>query len=419
MHGRFREADKHCRVFARPDSRGRLPRAGREQDMTGLRFPKITLWRVIVAVIFVAGLYATYARFALGFSQATHLTDPQPWGLWVGLGTLCGVGLSAGGFGIAAAVYLLGFERYRPVLRTAVLVSFLGYVSVIVGMMYELGLPWRIWHPIFMWNRHSMLFEVSWCVMLYTTVLSFEFSPALVEKIPWKRAREWYLKQQHRILIGLVLVGCVLSSLHQSFLGGLYLLTKGKLDPLWYTPYLTTLFYLSAIPAGLAVTVMALYLCVRSLNVKLDTAILGELSRVIAPMLALYAIFRGVDLYTHGALPYMFKWREETFSFWLEIALLVVAPLVLLNMEKVKNDPKKLYWTCSLVVMGFMANRLNVSITGLQANAGVYYVPKWTEFAATLMVLTAVVMAFRYAVIYLDILPKNQPQRWMMTEARG
>ena len=313
MHGRFREADKHCRVFARPDSRGRLPRAGREQDMTGLRFPKITLWRVMVAVIFVAGLYATYARFALGFSQATHLTDPQPWGLWVGLGTLCGVGLSAGGFGIAAAVYLLGFERYRPVLRTAVLVSFLGYVSVIVGMMYELGLPWRIWHPIFMWNRHSMLFEVSWCVMLYTTVLSFEFSPALVEKIPWKRAREWYLKQQHRILIGLVLVGCVLSSLHQSFLGGLYLLTKGKLDPLWYTPYLTTLFYLSAIPAGLAVTVMALYLCVRSLNVKLDTAILSELSRVIAPMLALYAIFRGVDLYTHGALPYMFKWREETF----------------------------------------------------------------------------------------------------------
>jgi hypothetical protein len=69
--------------------------------------------------------------------------------------------------------------------------------------------------------------------------------------------------------------------------------------------------------------------------------------------------------------------------------------------------------------MGFMANRLNVSITGLQANAGVYYVPKWTEFAATLMVLTGVVMAFRYAVIYLDILPKNQPQRWMMTETRG
>jgi Ni/Fe-hydrogenase subunit HybB-like protein len=255
----------------------------------------------------------------------------------VGLGTLCGVGLSAGGFGIAAAVYLLGFERYRPVLRAAVLVSFLGYMSVIVGMMYELGLPWRIWHPIVMWNRHSMLFEVSWCVMLYSTVLSLEFSPALVEKIPWVGLRTWYLKQQHRILIGLVLVGCVLPSLHQSFLGGLYLLTKGKLDPLWHTPYLTTLFYFSAIPAGIAVTVMALYLCVRSLNVKLDTRILSELSRVIAPMLALYGIFRGVDLLTHGALPYMFKWREETLSFWLEIGLFVVAPLVLLSLESVSQ----------------------------------------------------------------------------------
>lgn len=384
--------------------------------MAGIRIPKITMWRVIVAVIFAAGLYATYARFALGFSQSTHLTDPQPWGLWVGLGTLCGVGLSAGGFGIAAAVYLLGFERYRPVLRTAVLVSFLGYLSVIAGMMYELGLPWRIWHPIFMWNRHSMLFEVSWCVMLYTTVLSLEFSPSLVEKIPWKGVRDWYLHQQHRILIGLVLVGCVLSSLHQSFLGGLYLLTKGKLDPLWYTPYLTTLFYLSAIPAGLAVTVMALYLCVRSLNVKLDTAILSELSHVIAPMLGLYGIFRFVDLFSRGALPYLFRWREETFSFWLEFGLLVAAPLVLLNMEKIRNNPQRLYWTCSLVVMGFMANRLNVSITGLQASSGIYYVPKWTEFAASLMVLTAVVMAFRLAVIYLDILPKNQTARWMAKE---
>jgi Ni/Fe-hydrogenase subunit HybB-like protein len=382
----------------------------------------ITLWRAIVALIFAAGLYATYARFALGFARSTNLTDPQPWGLWVGLGTLCGVGLSAGGFAIAAAVYLLGFERYRPVLRAAVLVSFLGYLSVIAGMMYELGLPWRIWHPIFMWNRASVLFEVSWCVMLYSTVLALEFSPALVEKIPWIGLRTWYLRWHHEILVGLVMAGVVLSSLHQSFLGGLYLLTKGKLDPLWYSPYLTTLFYLSAIPAGLAVTVMALYLSVRSLNVKLDPGVLNEVGRVIAPLLALYGIFRAVDLAKNGALHYLWMWREETLSFWLEIGLFVIAPLVLLNLPKVRNNPQNLYWTCATVVGGFMANRLNVSITGLQASSGVYYVPKWTEFAATLMVLTFAVLVFRYAVIYLDILPKNgnkisPPLRWAVKGA--
>ncbi|MBZ5719562.1 MAG: polysulfide reductase NrfD [Acidobacteriia bacterium] len=383
--------------------------------MTTTRFPRITLWRIIVAVIFAAGLYATYARFALGFKLATNLTDPQPWGLWVGLGTLCGVGLSAGGFAIAAAVYLLGFERYRPVLRTAVLVSFLGYMSVIVGMMYELGLPWRIWHPIVMWNRHSVLFEVSWCVMLYTTVLALEFSPSLIEKIPWAGFREFYLHWHHKLLIALVLAGTLLSSMHQSFLGALYLITKGKLDPLWYSPYLTTEFYLSAIPAGLAVTIMALYLCVRSLNVRLDLSVLSDVSRVIAPLLALWGLFRAVDLITHDATPYLFMWREETLSFWVEIGLFVLVPVVLLSRDKVRNNPQYLYWTCALVVMGFMANRLNVSITGLQASSGVYYVPKWTEFAATLAVLTAAVMAFRYAVIYLDILPKNPPrQRWMV-----
>jgi len=111
-------------------------------------------------------------------------------------------------------------------------------------------------------------------------------------------------------------------------------------------------------------------------------------------------------------------WREETLSFWLEIGLFVVAPLVLLSRDKVRNNPQSLYWTCALVVMGFMANRLNVSITGLQASSGVYYVPKWTEFAATLAVVTAAVLAFRYAVTYLDILPKNPPQpKWAVGSA--
>src|SRR5580704_13991114 len=334
--------------------------------MSDHRLPKITLWRTIVAIIFAAGAYAAYARFALGFHQSTNLVDAQPWGLWVGLGTLCGVGISAGGFAIAASVYLLGFERYRPVVRVAVLLSFLGYLSVIIGMMYELGLPWRIWHPIVMWNRHSVLFEVSWCVMLYTTVLALEFSPSLVEKIPWPRLRNFYLSAHHAILVGLVLIGTVLSSLHQSFLGGLYLLAKGKLYPLWYSSHLPTLFYLSAVPAGLAATIMAVFLCNRSLKTRVDTSILTELGQVIVPLLYVYAIFRGIDIYTGGASSYLFMWREETLLFWLEIALFVFAPILLLTRENLRTNPQYLYWTCALVVMGFMTNRLNVSVTAFE-----------------------------------------------------
>ncbi len=144
----------------------------------------MTLWRVIVAIIFVTGIYATYIRFFEGFRASTNLSDQMPWGLWVGLGTLCGVGLSAAGFGISAAVYLLGMERYRPILRAAILISFLGYLTVCVGYLYEIGLPWRFWHPIVMWNHRSVLFDVCVCIMTYTTVLTFEFAPALIEKLP-------------------------------------------------------------------------------------------------------------------------------------------------------------------------------------------------------------------------------------------
>jgi len=370
-----------------------------------MRFP---FWRVLVAMIFGAGLYSTWVRFAEGLAASTYLSDRVPWGLWVGINTLCGVGLSAGGFTIAAAVYILGLERYRPVLRAAILISFLGYtMSVIAGLMYELGLPWRIWHLMIYWNRNSVLFEVGWCVMLYTTVLALEFSPALAERFLWPKAQAVYNKLHHRMLIGLVVAGILLSSCHQSFLGGLYLMTKDKLYPLWFSPNLPSLFYLSAIPSGLAVTVMALFLCVRSLHVRIDMSILEDMGSAILLLLSLFGLARAVDLVARGNVKYLFMIRPETGWFWLEIALLVIAPVVLLSRPSVRSNPLKLYLTCALVVAGFMAYRMNVAMTGLQASSGTYYFPKWTEFAATFFTVTVGIVLFREAVLRLDIFPKG------------
>jgi Ni/Fe-hydrogenase subunit HybB-like protein len=371
--------------------------------MKALSIPKFTLWRVLVTAIFAAGFYATVVRFFVGLEASTNLSNPVPWGLWVGLNTLCGVGVSAGGFAIAAAVYLLGLERFRPVLRASILISFLGYLTVVANMMFELGLPWRIWHPLVMWNRRSVLFEVAWCVMLYTTVLALEFSPAVFERLHWRRAAAW----QHRILVALVLAGVLLSAGHQSFLGGLYLITKGKLHPLWYSSQLPALFLISAIAAGLALVIMALFLCVKRLGVQIDPTLLRDVSRVIVLMLIFYALFRGVDLVSRGDPSQLWKLQAETGYFWLEIALFVALPLILFTLKRVQADPQALYFTSSLVVMGFMANRINVSITGLMGAAGVSYVPRWTEMAASLAVITAGVVAFRWAVLNLPIFPRK------------
>ena len=377
---------------------------------------KITLWRVIVAVIFATGLYATYVRFFHGFQASTNLSDLTPWGLWVGLGTLCGVGLSAAGFGISAAVYLLGMERYRPILRAAILISFLGYLTVCVGYLYEIGLPWRFWHPIVMWNHASVLFDVCVCIMTYTTVLTFEFAPAVIEKLPWKGLRDTILHYHHKILIGVVLAGVLLSSMHQSFLGGLFLITRGKLHPLWYSPYMHAIFYMSAIPAGLALTVMAIYLSMRSLKVHVDYAILTDCGKMIQMLLIVFAFFRVLDLLGNHALGYAFQRTSEAGYFWLEVLLFLIVPIALLSSKRVLNNPEGLYWSCACVVAGFMVHRINVSINALQTAMGTHYVPKWTELSSSILVIAAAVIAFRYAVIYLDILPKAKPNttsRWI------
>jgi Ni/Fe-hydrogenase subunit HybB-like protein len=382
---------------------------------------RVTLWRAIAAVVFAAGIWATYLRFFAGWRAATNLSDGQPWGIWVGVATLCGVGLSAGGFAIAGSVYLLGMERYRPISRAAVMIAFLGYLSVVAGYAWELGLPWNFWHPLVMWNRKSVLFEVVWCIILYTTVLALEFSPVLIEKIRSVRLRERILEWHHRVLIALVLVGVLLSSLHQSFLGGLFIIFKGKQYPLWYSNYQTTLFYLSAIPAGFAMVIIALYLCMRSLGVKLDFGILKDFSRVITPLLVIFALFRFVDISKQGSTHYLFMKRPETFYFWLEILLLIAVPVVLFNLEKVRNTPIGLYWASVITVMGFTTHRINVSITALERSTGTHYVPKWSELAVTVMLVAAAVVAFRWAVLHLKIFPRvervERSTRWMAETA--
>lgn len=379
----------------------------------------ITFWRVASAAIIVAGFYGLFVRFYYGWQASTHLSDAQPWGVWVGVGTLCGVALSAGGFAIAASVYLLGLERYRPVVKAAVLVSFLGYSTVCVGYIYELGLPWNMWRIFINWNRHSVLFEVATCVILYTTVLALEFCPNLIEKLPWAGLREGLLHYHHKIVIALTLIGTVLSSLHQSFLGGLFLVMKDKIHPLWYSQYIHTMFYMSAIPAGLAVVIMVMYLSMRSLNVRIDYSILTDLAKVIVPMLFLYGIFRFVDLFNNGGAKYLFVRSREAGYFWMEILLLVVLPIIGFSIERIRNNPQTLFWTSSVLVMGVIANRVNVSITSLEWFTHANYVPSWIEMAIMIMCFAVAVIAFRLCVLYLDIFPRVQQkrERWLTSPA--
>jgi Ni/Fe-hydrogenase subunit HybB-like protein len=196
------------------------------------RLPKITVWRAIFAAIMLVGLYATYRRIMYGLGGSTNLSDKFPWGIWIAFDVMCGVGLAAGGFTLVATVHIFNLERYKPVLRPAILTAFLGYSLVVVGLLYDLGRPDRLWHPLVMWNPHSVMFEVAWCVTLYSTVLFLEFIPVVCEKFGWHKPMAWI----HKISVPLMILGVLLSTLHQSSLGTLFLIVPEKLYPLWYTP---------------------------------------------------------------------------------------------------------------------------------------------------------------------------------------
>jgi Ni/Fe-hydrogenase subunit HybB-like protein len=363
---------------------------------------RVSFWRVVALVIVLAGAYATWVRFTRGLGAATNLTDRYPWGLWIGFDVLCGVALAAGGFAITTAVHILHIERLKPIVRPTVLTAFLGYLMVVFGLMYDLGKPWDIWHAIIMWNPHSVMFEVAWCVMLYTTVLALEFSPVLLERLGWTNA----LKVVKSAIVPLVGMGFLLSTLHQSSLGSLYLILPTKLHPLWYSPLLPLLFWLSALSVGLAMVIFESGLSARAFGRALEFDLLQSISRVMAAFLGLFLLVRFADLAARGSLGAAFRFSGpgsfEAGMFWLETALFLI-PAILVLLPSVRGNPQALFASSAMVVAGLLTNRLNVSVTALERSAGVRYLPSWMEVAVTLMVVTLGMALFSFAARYLPV----------------
>jgi Ni/Fe-hydrogenase subunit HybB-like protein len=363
------------------------------------KLPKLTFWRAVLLVILAAGFYSTLLRFTKGLGAATHLTDRFPWGLWIGFDVICGVGLAAGGFTLAAIVYVFHLRRFHPILRPSILTAFLGYALVAVALLYDLGKPYNIWHPLIMWNPHSVMFEVAWCVMLYLTVLALEFSPAVFERFRLQKPLE-LLKA---ITIPLVIAGVLLSTLHQSSLGSLFLIVPSKLHPYWYSPLLPLFFFISAVGAGMAMVIFESNLSARAFGQEIEMPLLAALGRAMAVVLGVYGILRLQDLWRRGALAHLREPSTETVLFALEIVLGLLIPLSLLLLRRVREDREGLFAAAVLVITGFFLNRLNVSITGLEYSARAHYFPKWTEVAVTLSMVGIGFVCFALAARYLNV----------------
>jgi Ni/Fe-hydrogenase subunit HybB-like protein len=373
--------------------------------MTFSKLPKLTFWRVVLVLVLAAGFYSTLLRFARGLGAATNLSDQFPWGLWVGFDVLCGVGMAAGGFTLAAIVYVFHIDRFHAVLRPSILTAFLGYALVAVALLFDLGKPYNIWHPLIMWNPHSVMFEVAWCVTLYLTVLALEFSPAVFERFHLHTP----LRLVKGMTIPLVIMGVLLSTLHQSSLGSLYLIVPEKLHPYWYSPLLPVFFFISAISVGLAMVIFESNLSSRAFGREIEMELLEVLGRAMAVVLAIYGVLRFENLWSRGALVHLREPSTETLLFVLEISLGLLIPLPMLLIRRIREDRDGLFAAAVLVITGFLLNRLNVSVTGMEAASGVHYFPRWTEVAITLSIVGVGFLLFSLAVRYLNVMEKQVP----------
>jgi Ni/Fe-hydrogenase subunit HybB-like protein len=356
------------------------PEAKRER-----RLPVGTMILALLVVIFLG---VAVNRFVNGLGAVSNMSDGRAWGLWIPFDLFCGVPLAAGGFTMAAIVYIFNNKKYLPLARPAILTAFIGYLLVVFALLVDLGQPWHIFRMIWNPNIHSPLYEVGWCVMLYNVVLALEFAPAIFEKLrelhlpapTWKIP----LRTLHMIEIPLIIAGIVISTGHQNSLGSMLLLMGNDLNQLWYTPILPLLFFLHAVCVGPAMVIIEATVSSKVFGHKLDISIFSGLGKILCIPLFIYLLFKVGDVIVAGEFGALFSEFPAAAWWWAEMIIGVVLPLIMFLLPVVQKSRGWLFVSALLVVLGLILNRFNVTLMNLEMRPGYgTYFPTWMEIAVS------------------------------------
>lgn len=385
------------------------------------------LWTpgVLVMLAFMfAGAIAVIARFTGGIGYVSNLSNARPWGIWVGIDVATGVALAAGGFTTAALAHIFGRRAYEPVTRPALLTAALGYTFVVLGLLVDIGRSWAIWKPMFNWNTSSVLFEVAMCVMIYLTVLYIEFLPVVAERFKGRLCLPGMLSALNAPLDGVlrigdavldkamwvfVILGVVLSCMHQSSLGSLMLVAPTKLHPLWYTPVLPLLFLSSAIAVGFPMVVVETTLAASSFKLDNEMDLLTPLTRITVFLLGFYMVVKLGDMVARGTWVYLLDGTGQTNAFIVEVLFGVMVPWIMLLSRRVRQSPRGLFTAAALIVGGVVLNRINVFIVGFRPPLSQdSYFPAPGEILVTLGLIAALMFIYRCAVTWLPVLQASK-----------
>jgi Ni/Fe-hydrogenase subunit HybB-like protein len=380
-----------------------------------LRFRLSPFVWVLLALAGIAFAIAML-RYANGIGAISNLNNSYPWAFWISFDLFTGVAISSGGFIMAGSVYILQLKQFKPLLRPSILTAFLGYIMVVIALLVDLGHPERIWYMMIHMNGTSVLLEIGICVMTYLAVLAIEFAPVVFEGIKWQK----FAHLIHRFIMPFVILGVVLSTLHQSSLGSLLLIQPTKLYPLWWTPILPILFFVSALTIGISMIILESTLSARYFHRGLEIDLLEKLARVIPIVLVIYLVIKFGQLTMAGDLKYLFTSGLMSVLFWAEILIGAVAPIILFSIKRIRRSGKGLLAGALIVLLGMILDRFNVSWFGVQHPdpvtymptfmSAVHYIPSLPEVLVSVGIFSAGILAFGLAVKYLPVFEDEHEQ---------
>jgi Ni/Fe-hydrogenase subunit HybB-like protein len=372
--------------------------------------PRVTPFRILLLLMVLIAVTLLGYRYWYGLGMATNMSDALPWGWWKGFHMFCGIALAGGGFVLAGVVHILRLHRFEPFVRPAISTAFLGYVMAVIGLLMDLGRPWVIWHPIILWQPRSIMFELSWCVMLYTTVLSLEFLPVVFERFRWLRL----MRLLQRVMIVLIFAGIILSTMHQSALGSLFVMMAHRLHVLWSSPLLPLFFLISAIACGISAVIFEGIVADIAFGHRYSAKLLGDLAKSLPPILGAYIGLKLMDLSSRGALGAIFENSLESWAFLIEIVGGCFIPGTLLLKDHIRNNRATLFCCVIPIMVGVAMNRLNVNLLGLLGTSEAGYLPSVIEIVVSIGVLSGGLLALG---IINELFPMKREEKLHATPA--
>jgi Ni/Fe-hydrogenase subunit HybB-like protein len=389
------------------------------------------LWIAALTTVFGVGV-ATGVYVVTNGLGVTNLTDELPWGLWITV-DLSAIALGAGAFTMSAAVYVFGFKRYEAVARAAVLVGFLGYTSAMMALFLDIGRPDRFYHPLIYWNVHSVLWEITMCVVLYATVLIIELLPIVIESTFLKRYG-WLVKFAHwihNLMPAVAVLGMGLSLLHQSSLGATYGILTAR--PVWYSPSAPVLFILSAAAAGASLTLLVtLFASMLTRKQLVPSDILRGVAYFVAALVLAYLYLK---LWSWAATNYYSQVPEQqlgleilaqntpyNYTFWFgEVLFGALIPAIILLWGRLRRNPRNVMVACFMIIAGLVINRWNMTLSGfvvpldwLPGEASLEphtYAPNLIEYLVAAGIVAYSWLVYSLAVRFINLYPDSRPLR--------